>query len=116
MPRPGSRITQLDRKLGTLFARATGSLAAIGGVGAAWSVLTLEDFTVAAYWPVLVMAAALLGVAAACFRARPSLLDALSETPLSRGEAEARRRDVAVDDQRGREDERRDRDQRAEEG
>ena len=100
MPRVGSRIERLDRKLGTLLARVAGSIAALGGIGAAWSVLTLEDFTLAAHWPVLAMAAVLLLVAVACFRSRPSLLDTLSETPLSPGEAAARGRDVAVDDQR----------------
>ena len=115
MPRAGSRSERLDRWLGTLLARVAGTIAAIGGVGAAWSVLTLEDFTLAAYWPVLAMAAVLLIVARMCFTARPSFLDMMSEAPLSRGEAEARRRDVAVDDQRGSEHQRRDRDERAEE-
>jgi hypothetical protein len=101
MPRAGSRIERLDRKLGTLLARVAGSLAAIGGIGAAWSVLALEDFAFAAYWPVLAMAGALLFVAWLCFRARPSFLDTMSETPLTPGEARARRGDVAIDDQRG---------------
>ena len=98
MPRAGSRIEALDRKLGTLLARVAGTIALLGGIGAAWSVLSLDDFTLAGYWPVLAMSAVLLLVARACFRARPSFLDTMSETPLSR--AEARRRDVAVDDQR----------------
>src|SRR5688572_12305415 len=101
MPRVGSRIERLDRKLGTLLARAAGTVAAIGGIGAARSVLSLDDFTLGAYWPVLAMAAVLLLVAWACFRARPSFLDTMSETPLSRAEA-ARRGDMAVDDDRGR--------------
>src|SRR5687768_12254000 len=101
MARAGSRIARLDRKLGTLLARVAGTVAGIGGIAAAWSVLTLEDFTLAAYWPVLAMAAVLLIVARACFRARPSFLDTLSETLLSRAEA-ARRGDVAVDDDRRR--------------
>src|SRR5688572_6699743 len=93
--------SRLDRKLGTLLARVAGTFAALGGIGAAWSVLSLEDFTLAAYWPVLAMAAVLLLVAGVCFRSRPSFGDMLSETPLSPGEARARRRNVAVDDQRG---------------
>lgn len=99
MPRAGSRIERLDRKLGVLAARAAGTLAAIAGLGAAWSVLSLEDFTLAAYWPVLAIAAAFLLVALACFRARPSFLDMMSDTPLGGSEAEARRRNVAVDDE-----------------
>ena len=98
MPRPGSRSERLDRWLGRLLARVAGTIALIGGVGAAWSVLSLEDFTLAAYWPVLAMAAVLLLVARVCFTARPSFLDMMSETPLTPGEAQARRRDVAVDD------------------
>src|SRR5688572_11491594 len=101
MPRVGSRIERLDRKLGTLLARAAGTVAAIGGIGAAWSVLSLDDFTFGAHWPVLAMAAVLLLVAWACFRARPSFLDMMSEVPLTPAEAAARRRNVPVDDQRG---------------
>src|SRR5215207_988095 len=96
--------SRLDRKLGTLLARAAGTIAALGGTGAAWSVLSLEDFTLAAYWPVLAMTATLLLVAWVCFRSRPSFGDMLSETPLGPGEARARGGDVAVDDQRGGED------------
>jgi len=91
----------LDRKLGTLLARVAGTFAAVGGIGAAWSVLALDDFTLGAYWPVLAMSAVLLLVARACFRARPSFLDMMSEVPLTPDEAAARRRDVPVDDQRG---------------
>jgi hypothetical protein len=98
MARVRSRIARLDRKLGTLLARAAGTFAAIGGTGAAWSVLTLDDFSFGAYWPVLAMSAVLLLVALACFRARPSFLDMMSEVPLTPGEAAARRRDVPVDD------------------
>ena len=101
MARAESRIARLDRKLGTLLARAAGTVAAIGGIGAAWSVLSLDDFTLVAYWPVLAMSAVLLLIAWACFRARPSFLDMMSEVPLTRDEAAARRRDVPVDDQRG---------------
>jgi hypothetical protein len=104
MPRAGSRSERLDRWLGRLLSRAAGTIALIGGIGAAWSVLTLEDFTLAEYWPVLAMSAVLLLIARACFTARPSFLDMMSETPLTPGEARARRRDVAVDDQRGGED------------
>ncbi len=99
MPRAGSRIARLDRKLGTLLARVAGTLAAIAGIGAGWSVLSLEDFSLAAYWPVLGLSAAFLIVAVLCFRSRPSFLDMISETPLSRSEAEARRRDLPVDDE-----------------
>jgi hypothetical protein len=115
MARKGYPLGRLDRKLGTLLARVAGSVAAIGGVAAGWSVLALDDFTLAAYWPVLAMAAVLLIVARMCFTARPSFLDMMSEVPLGRGEATARRRDVAVDDQRGGEDQRRNSDQRPEE-
>jgi hypothetical protein len=100
MARVGSRIARLDRKLGTLLARAAGTFAAVGGIGAGWSVLTLDDFSLGAYWPVLVMSAVLLMVALASFRARPSFLDTMSEVPLTLDEAAARRRDVAIDDQR----------------
>lgn len=91
----------LDRSLGTLLARTAGTIAVLGGAAAAWSVLTLEDFTLGEYWPVLAMAAVLLLAGRACFSGRPSFLDMMSETPLTPGEAQARRRDVAVDDQRG---------------
>ncbi len=94
-------VERLDRKLGTLLARVAGTIAAIGGVGAAWSVLTLDDFSLATYWPVLAMAAVLLIVARMCFTARPSFMDMMSEVPLSPSEAAARRRDRAVDDQGG---------------
>ena len=60
--------------------------------------------------------ALLLGAARVCFKGRPSFLDIMTELTLSRSEAEARRRDVTVDDERRREDQRRDRDQRPEEG
>jgi hypothetical protein len=100
MPRAGSRSERLDRWLGRLLARVAGTIAAIGGVAAALSVLTLDDFTLAAYWPVLAMSAVLLLVARACFTARPSFLDMMSETPLSAAEATARRRDGSVDDER----------------
>ena len=115
MAREGYPLERLDRWLGRMLSRACGTLLGIGGVGALWSVLTLHDFTLAEYWPVLVIAALLLGAARACFTARPSFLEMMSELPLSRSEAEARRRDVAIDDQRGGEDQRRNRDQRPEE-
>jgi hypothetical protein len=101
MNRKASRLDRLDRKLGTAFARVAGTLTALGGLGAAWSVLTQDDFTWSAYWPVLAMAAALLLIARACFRARPSFLDLMSEVPLTRSEAAARGRNVTVDDQGG---------------
>ena len=116
MAREGYPLERLDRWLGTMLSRVCGVFFGIGGIGALWSVLTLEDFTVAQYWPVLAMAALLLGAARVCFNGRPSFLDMMSELPLSRSEAEARRRDVTVDDERRREDQRRDRDQRPEEG
>lgn len=94
-------LEQLDRWLGRLLARTAGTFAAIGSVGAGWSVLTLDDFSLAKYWPVLAMASVLLLVAVVCFRARPSFLDMMSEVPLTPDEAAARRRDVPVDDQRG---------------
>ena len=94
------RLERLDRKLGLLVARTAGTFAGIAGVAAAWSVLTQDDFTLAGYWPVLVIAALLLIAARACFTARPSFLEMMSETPLSPSEAEARRRDLAVDDER----------------
>ena len=100
MPRSGSFAYRLDRKLGTLVARIAGTIALLGGIAAAWSVLSLDDFTFARYWPVLAMAAVLLLVAVVCFRSRPSFLDMMSDTPLSPAEADARRRDMAVDDQR----------------
>lgn len=109
-------LERLDRGLGTLLARIAGTIASIGGAFALWSVLTLEDFTLAEYWPVLAISAVLLLVGRACFRGRPSLLDAMSETPLSPAEALARRRDMAVDDKRGREHQRRHRDERSEVG
>jgi len=93
----------LDRRLGTILARTAGTIAVIGGGAALWSVLTLEDFTFAEYWPVLAMAAVLLLVGRACFRGRPSFLNLMSEVPLSPAEEAARRRDVAVVDEcRGR--------------
>lgn len=99
--RNGYPLERLDRKLGTWLARVAGTIALIGGVGATWSVLALDDFTLGKYWPVLAISAVLLLVARACFTACPSFLDMMSETPLSRGEA--RRRDVAIDDEgRGR--------------
>ena len=100
MPRSGSFAYRLDRKLGTLVARIAGTIALLGGIAAAWSVLSLDDFTLAKYWPVLAMAAVLLLAAWSCFRSRPSFLDMLSGVPLTPSEAEARRREVAVDDQR----------------
>ena len=78
--------------------------------------LTLEDFTLAAHWPVLAMSSAMLIAAVVCFRSRPSFLDTMSEVPLRPSEAGARRRDVAIDDQRGSEHQRRDGDERAEVG
>ena len=106
MARQGYPFERLDRWLGTLLSRACGTVFAVGGIGALWSVLTLEDFTVAGYWPVLAMAALFLGAAGLCFRGRPSFLETMSEVPLSPAEAAARRRDMAVDDQRGRKDQR----------
>ena len=99
MTRARYPLERLDRKLGSLLARAAGTFAAIAGLGSGWSVLSLEDFSLAVYWPVLAISAAFLIVAVVCFRSRPSFLDMLSETPLSRSEAEARRRDVPVDDE-----------------
>ena len=91
----------LDRRLGTILARTAGTIAVIGGTAALWSVLTLEDFTLAEYWPVLAMAGVLLLVGRTCFVGRPSFLDMMSEVPLTRDEAAARRRDMPIDDQRG---------------
>jgi hypothetical protein len=116
MARFGPRIERLDRKLGTLFARLAGTILALGGLGAGWSVLALDDFSLAAYWPVLAMAGALLLAAWSCFRASPSFLDMMSETPLGASESRARRRDVPVDDQRRGEHQRRDRDKGSEIG
>jgi len=98
--RTGYPLERLDRWLGTLLSRIAGTTAAIGGIGAAWSVLKLEDFTLANYWPVLAMATALLLVARICFRGRPSFLETMSETPLSPAEAAARRGNGSVDDER----------------
>jgi len=111
-----SRIGRFDRRLGTLLARLAGTVFALGGLGAGWSVLALDDFSLPAHWPVLAMAAVLLLAAWSCFRASPSFLDMMSETPLSASESRVRRRDVPVDNQRGREHQRRDRDKRAEVG
>jgi hypothetical protein len=104
MARQGYPLERLDRWLGTMLSRACGTVFAIGGIGALGSVLTLEDFTLAEYWPVLAIAALFLGAARLCFRGRPSFLEMMSEVPLSPAEAAARRRNMAVDDQRGRED------------
>jgi len=90
-------LERLDRRLGTLLSRTAGTIAVIGGAAALWSVLTLEDFTLAEYWPVLAMAAVLLLIGRACFRGRPSFLNLMSEVPLSPAEEAARRRDRAVD-------------------
>ena len=98
MARDGYPLERLDRKLGTLLARVAGTVFALGGTAAAWSVLVLDHFTRATYWPVLAMSLALLIAAIACFRARPSFLVMMSEVPLSPGEA--RRRDMAVDHER----------------
>lgn len=87
---------RIDRKLGTMFARFCGAIAALGGAAAAWSVLTLEDFSLATYWPVLGFSVLMLFIARVCFRTRPSLLNLLSEPP---GDDPPRRRDVAVDDE-----------------
>jgi len=88
-----------DRRVGTVLTRTAGTIAMIGGADALWNALTLEDFTPAAHWPVLAMAAVLLLIGRICFRARPSVLDMMSGTPLSPAESAARRRDVAIDDQ-----------------
>jgi hypothetical protein len=104
MARQGYPLERLDRWLGTMLSRACGTVFAIGGIGALWSVLTLEDFTFAEYWPVLAMSALFFGAARFCFKGRPSFLETMSEVPLSPAEAAARRRNVPVDDQRSRED------------
>jgi len=100
--RTGYPLERLDRWLGTLVSRIAGTIAAIGGVAAASSVLTLEDFTLAEYWPVLAMAALLLFIARICFRGRPSFLNVMSEVPLSPAEEAAQRQDAAADDAEGR--------------
>lgn len=82
----------LDRRLGTILARTAGTIAVIGGAAALWSVLTIEDFTLADYWPVLATAAVLLLVGRACFRGRPSFLNTMSEVPVSPAEEAAQRR------------------------
>jgi hypothetical protein len=82
----------LDRRLGTILARTAGTLAIIGGAAALWSVLTLEDFTLAEYWPVLAMAGVLLFVGRTCFVGRPSFLNMMSETPLSAAEEAEQRK------------------------
>lgn len=104
MARQGYPLERLDRWLGTMLSRACGTLFAAAGVGALLSVLTLEHFTFAEYWPVLALSALFLGAARLCFTGRPSFLEMMSEVPLSPSEAAARRRDMSVDDQRGRED------------
>ena len=100
--RTGYPLERLDRWLGTLVSRIAGTIAAIGGVAAASSVLTLEDFTLAEYWPVLAMAALLLFIARICFGGRPSFLNVMSEVPLSPAEEAAQRQDAAADDAEGR--------------
>jgi hypothetical protein len=82
----------LDRRLGTILARTAGTLAIIGGAAALWSVLTLDDFTLAEYWPVLAMAGVLLLVGRTCFVGRPSFLNMMSETPLSAAEEAEQRK------------------------
>jgi hypothetical protein len=104
MARQGYPLERLDRWLGTMLSRAFGTLFAIAGIAALWSVLTLEDFSLAEYWPVLAMVAVFLGAARLCFKGRPSFLDMMSEAPLAPAEAAARRRNMAVDDQRRGED------------
>ena len=74
-------IDRIDRTLGRLFARFCGTIAAIGAFGALASLLTIEDFSLATYWPVIGFAALLLIIARACFRTRTGLLEQLSETP-----------------------------------
>ena len=85
----------LDRRLGTLLARTAGTLAIIGGAAALWSVLTLEDFTLAEYWPVLAIAGVLLLVGRTCFVGRPSFLNMMSETPMSAAEEAEQRKKSA---------------------
>ena len=116
MARDKYPLEWLDRKLGTLLARVAGTFFALAGLAAGWSVVTLDDFSLATYWPVLALSSAMLIAAVVCFRSRPSFLDMMSETPLSPSEAEARRGNMAIDDQRGREHQRRDRDERSEVG
>ena len=85
----------LDRRLGTILARTAGTFAVIGGAAALWSVLTLEDFTLAEYWPVLAIAAVLLLVGRTCFVGRPSFLNMMSDTPLSAAEEAEQRKKSA---------------------
>lgn len=85
----------LDRRLGTLLSRTAGTIAVVGGAAALWSVLTLDDFTLAEYWPVLAIAAVLLLVGRVCFIGRPSFLNMMSELPLTEAEARERKRSLS---------------------
>lgn len=96
MARKTYPLERLDHKLGLLLARLFGTFFALAGGGALWSVLTLDDFSVGSYWPVLAMASAILIAAVTCWCSRPGFLDMMSEFPLT--PTEARRRNVAVDD------------------
>src|SRR5690606_22819970 len=58
MARKTYPLERLDHKLGLLLARLFGTFFALAGGGALWSVLTLDDFSVGSYWPVLAMASA----------------------------------------------------------
>ena len=77
-------LDRLDRKLGRLWARMCGTIATVAGIGALLSLLAVEDFSLATYWPVLGFAALLLGLARICFRSKEGLLDQLSEWPNDR--------------------------------
>ncbi len=96
MARKTYPLERIDHKLGMLLARLFGTFFAVAGAGALWTVLTLDDFSVGSYWPVLAMTSAMLVAAVTCFHSRPNFLDMVSDAPLA--PTEARRRDVAVDD------------------
>jgi hypothetical protein len=93
-------MERLDRKLGTLLSRIAGTIAGIGGLAAAWNVLTLDDFSFGTYWPVLGFSMLLLVIARICFKGRPSFLDMMSEVP-GDSLSPRSRRDVAINDERG---------------
>jgi hypothetical protein len=81
MKRPPDLIDRIDRKLGRLFARFCGTIALLGAIGALSSLLTIDDFSLATYWPVIGFALLMLVIARACFRTRTGILEQLSETP-----------------------------------
>ena len=76
-----ARARGIDRRLGRLWARFWGWVCVIAGLAILLDTAFIENFSLAAHWPPLLFACALIALGIAWMRSKQTLLQQLSEMP-----------------------------------